>query len=122
MEYLVQETDPNIITVTYSGNVDLNQRKSAVSETCRLLNQSDFVGLLVDVTKMSLQMTLDEQKHFAEYLSSKKELAKAKVAILHSPLSNPNSLINAVAYANGFSSVDFNNKSEAIAWLNGDLR
>lgn len=122
MAYLVQETDPNTITVTYTGSVDIHERKAAVGETCKLINPSNPVRLLIDVTKIIMKMSVDEQKSFAEYLTSKKELANAKIAVLHDPQSNPNLIINALVYTKGFFTVNFENKNEAIAWLNGDLK
>lgn len=122
MTYSIQETNPDIITITYTGGVCLNERKAAIVETCKLLNQPDNVKLLIDVRKLIMKMSQEEQKYFAEYLSRKKELENARVAVLHNPESNPDSLINAFAYVRGHYSVDFVDKYEAIAWLNGDLR
>ena len=122
MAYLIQEIDSNIITVTYTGSADLHERKAAIVETCKLFKPSDFVRLLFVVRKLIMKMSHDEQKSFAEYLSGKKELVNAKVAVLHNPKSNLDLLINAFAYEKGYYTVDFQNKSGAIAWLNGDLR
>ena len=122
MTYSIQKDDSNIITVTYTGSVNLSERKTAVDETCKLITPSVPVKLLIDVRNINNNMSLDEQEYFATYLASKKELVNAKVATLHNPLNEQNKIINAFAYLEGYQVVDFYRIHEAISWLKGDLK
>lgn len=122
MTYSIQKDDSNIITVTYTGSVNLSERKTAVDETCKLITPSVPVKLLINVRNINNKMSLDEQEYFAAYLASKKELVNAKVATLHNPLNEQNKIINAFAYIEGYRVVDFYRINEAISWLKGDLK
>ena len=122
MAHLIQKDKSNNIIVIYTGSVDLNERKLAVDEACELVNPPDPVRLLIDVRKIIMNMSLDEQEDFVGYLVEKKELANAKVAILHNPQSNPNLLINTFAYIAGYQTVDFDREYDAISWLNGNFK
>ena len=121
MAYLIQKEDSEIITVCYAGEVKLQERKIAVDEVCALVNPSNAIKLLIDVTNIRVNMPESDQKIFAGYLSEKNELKNAKVAVLHNPQNNPNIIIGAVAYAKGYFTVNFDNKTNAISWLTGDL-
>ncbi len=122
MTYSIQKDDSNIITVTYTGSVNLSERKTAVDETCKLITPSVPVKLLIDVRNINNNMSLDEQEYFVEYLVEKKELANAKVAVLHNPQSNPNFMIDSFAYIAGYQTVDFDREKDAISWLNGNFK
>ena len=122
MAHLVQKDNSNIIIVIYTGSVDLHERKLAVDEVCELANPPDPVRLLIDVRKIIMNMSLDEQEYFVEYLVEKKELANAKVAVLHNPQSNPNLMIDSFAYIAGYPTVDFDRENDAISWLNGNFK
>ena len=122
MAHLIQKDNSNNVIVIYTGSVDLNERKLAVDEACELANPPDPVRLLIDVRKIIMNMSLDEQEDFVGYLVEKKELVNAKVAILHNPQSNPNLMINTFAYIAGYQTVDFDRENDAISWLNGNFK
>lgn len=122
MPYFIHKDDPSIITVRYDGNVDIKERMNAVDNVCDLVRSQDTVNLLIDVRNITMNMSRDEQIYLGKYLADKKELSTAKVAVVHIPTNNPNQLINAVAYTEGYEVVDFDNVNQASQWLNGNLR
>ena len=122
MPYFINKDSTSVITVIYQGQVDLDERKKAVDEICKLVNPGEPVKLLVDVRKIVMIMSKDEQRYFAKYLADKKELSDARVAVVHVPENNPNLLISAVAYSEGYKIVDFDNLNYANEWLIGNIR
>jgi hypothetical protein len=122
MPYFIHKNVPNIITVKFDGEVNLEERKKAVDEVCDLVNLDEPVNLLIDVRTIIMKMSKDEQIYFGKYLASKNELAKAKVAVVHVPANNPNQLINTVAYMEGYQVVDFDSEYYANEWLNGKIK
>ena len=122
MPYFINKHEVNRITVRFDGVVNLAERKNAVDEVCELVNPDVPVSLLVDVRNIIMDMTRDEQKYFGKYLAAKEELADAKVALVHVPHDNPNKLINAVAYSEGYQVVDFDNLHHANEWLSGKIK
>ena len=121
MPYSIHKTDSDIIRVTYSGKVDLDDRKMAVDEACQSIQSADHVRLLIDVRDITSNIPASSQKEFAQYLAAKETLKNAKVAVLHKHENNPNLLINAYAYAEGYVTVSFNNEYDAILWLDGEI-
>lgn len=121
MAHTVTHDVSNIIRVTFNGTVDLHERMLAVDEVCELVNSPHNVRLLIDVRNIKMDMSLDDQQYFGRFLASKQALANAKVALLHKPRDNPNIVINAVAYAEGYHVVEFDQLNEAHMWLKGDL-
>lgn len=122
MPYFINKDSTSVITVSYLGPADLDERKKAVDEICKLVNPGEPVKLLVDVRKLAMNMSKDEQRCFARYLANKKELSAARVALVHVPENNPDQLINAVAYSEGYEVVDFDNMNSANEWLIGKIR
>ncbi len=122
MAHNIQKDSSNIITVTFNERVDLNERITAVEKVCTLVDPSRPIKLLIDVRGITMDMSLDEQQYFGEYLASKHELANAKVALLHKPRNNPNMVINATAYVKGYHVVDFDNQNDANMWLTGEVK
>ena len=76
MAYLIQKDNSNIIIVIYTGSVDLHERKLAVDEACELANSPDPVRLLIDVRKIIMNMSLDEQEYFCGISGRKKRTSK----------------------------------------------
>ena len=122
MPYSVQKENSDIITVCFTGSVELPERKMCVDEVCELVSPSNAVKLLIDVTNITMNMSVEEQAIFGEYLAGKDELNNAKVAVLHNRQNNPNLIINAIAYSKGYATVDFDFKADAISWLNGEFK
>ncbi|MFT5163463.1 MAG: hypothetical protein ACI9FJ_002059 [Alteromonadaceae bacterium] len=110
----------HIITITYLGEVDLDERIAAVEKVCEDICVGMAVKILVDVSVINNTMSHQEQAYFGQYLADKAELKNAKVAVLSKDIShNPNMIINNTAYLEGYHLVPFASKTEAIYWLDG---
>lgn len=106
-----------VIFVVYDGSVSLSQRKEAVEEMCRRFGEKRPFKILVNVRKLKMDLTSSEQKEFGEYLANHKGLSDARVAVLHEEQYNPNIMIDAIAFSNGYLLAEFTSQNEAVAWL-----
>ncbi|PHZ84494.1 hypothetical protein [Paremcibacter congregatus] len=122
MVYMVERQDTDIISVIFNGAVALAERKEAVNAVCSLCHPKESPRILVDVREITMNMSLDEQQYFGEYLANREELADAKVAVLHNGKDNPNAIIDACAYGEGYYVAEFNRLPEAVAWLQGAMK
>jgi len=107
----------NIVTLSYSGKVDLDMRLRTVEEICSTYIDLKPLKVLVDVRDLVMDMLFGEQEAFGEYLANHYDLRHAKAAVLHNPGFNPNAVINKSAYNNGFQMAEFSIRSEAEQWL-----
>ncbi|OMH25801.1 hypothetical protein [Motiliproteus sp. MSK22-1] len=121
MAYSVVKDGEGIISVTYKDKVDLAERYSAVSDACKHIDDIAAVRLLIDVREVVVNMTLNEQKTFGNFLANKYELSEAKVAVLHKSDNNPNQAIDTYAYMQGYHLVEFTDPGEARLWLKGAI-
>ena len=119
MPYSIQIDDSGITTVVYSGRVGLGERKNAVDEVCGMVEPSVPVRLLIDVRKIIMNMSTDEQVTFGKYVASREQFSDARVAVVHKASNNPNIMITTTAYLEGYHVVDFDNLDEARTWLSG---
>jgi len=105
------------MNVIYSGTASLNERKEAVNEICtRSADQKDL-KILVNVCELTMNLSLQEQHHFGDYLASHPGLSNAKVAVVHKSDYNPNLLIDTCAFNNGYRLAEFIHIEEAKSWL-----
>ena len=111
------DTSTQIISVIFSGATDLNSKLNAVEEVTKAYADNEEMKILVDVREQMMDMSLGEQEAFGEYLANHYDLRKAKVAVLHDPSFNPNSVIDVVSYKNGYQLVEFSSLAEATRWL-----
>lgn len=107
----------NIIHVTYFDHVCLSERVQAVNEVCNTYRNIKPLKILVNVRKLVMQLTLNEQHRFGEYLANHPVLSDAKVAVLHKVDHNPNLLIDTCAFNEGYRLAEFNQIKEAELWL-----
>ncbi|HEY9036751.1 MAG TPA: hypothetical protein VIM96_08590 [Pseudomonadales bacterium] len=106
-----------LVQVIYAGPASLTKRMRAVSDVCTQYAHLAPLNILVDVRRLNMELSLDEQKYFGEYLATHPVLANAKVAVLHPPGHNPNLIIDATAFANGYRLAQFNLQRDAASWL-----
>jgi hypothetical protein len=106
-----------IVNVTYSGTVSLDMRKQAVEDVCEIHDPLEPLNILVDVRKLIMDLSLEEQKLFGRYLASREELMDAKVAVLHTNDYNPNLAIDVHAFNSGYQLAEFSALSQAVDWL-----
>ena len=107
----------HIVHVIYQGRVSLDERIEAVNQVCSNYAYLRPLRALVNVLELEMCLTPQEQKAFGEFLALHPLLANAKVAVLHKPDYNPNLLIDAVAFNNGYRLAEFNQANEAESWL-----
>lgn len=64
------ETDniSGVITVRYSGCVDLNERLMAVKKVCQMIADIENVRLLIDIRNISMKMSVEDQEYFGKYV------------------------------------------------------
>ena len=106
-----------VVHVTYVGVVSLKARICAVNEVCENYAQSSPLKILVDVNKLEMNLSAEEQIAFGEYLAGHADLTGARVAVLHKPEHNPNLLIDVSAFNNGYLLAEFNRRKNAELWL-----
>lgn len=118
MNYRLEFSDAEqIISVIYSGAVPLEDRKQAVKDVCSRFHAYKPFKILVDVRELVMDLSLEEQRNFGEYLANHADLGNAKVAVVHDGDINPNLAIDTYAYINGYRITEFNRISDATTWL-----
>jgi hypothetical protein len=88
-----------------------------VGEVTRIYADREELRILVDVREEVMNMSLGDQEAFGEYLANHYDLRKAKVAVLHEPSFNPNTVIDVISYKNGYQLVEFSSQADATQWL-----
>ncbi len=111
------DTSTQIISVIFSGATDLGSKLRAVEEVTQAYAEKEEMKILIDVREQIMDMSLGEQEAFGEYLASHRNLRKAKIAVLHEPSFNPNTVIDVISYKNGYQLVEFLSLAEATRWL-----
>ena len=106
-----------IISVIYSGVIDLDSKLNAVEEVIKTNATRERMKILVDVREQMMDMLLSEQEAFGEYLANHHELRNAKVAVLHEPSFNPNTIIDVTSRNNGYQLLQFSSLAKATEWL-----
>lgn len=118
MSYTIDVDDnKRIVYVSYSATVNLDDRIQTVKNVCS--SYADFMPLkiLVNVCELEMDLSIQEQNSFGEFLANYPGLTNARVAVLHKSNHNPNLLIDIVAFNNGYKLAEFNDKKEAETWL-----
>ncbi len=111
------DTSTQIISVIYSGATDLDSKLRAVEEVTQTYADKEGMKILVDVREEIMDMPLGEQEAFGEYLANHYDLRKAKVAVLHEPSFNSNTVIDVISYKNGYQLAEFSSLADATQWL-----
>ncbi|WP_101758991.1 hypothetical protein [Oceanicoccus sp. KOV_DT_Chl] len=118
MSYTIDFDDTAlIVTVTYTGTSELDERLNAVSDVCAAYSQLNPLRLLINVIHLDMQLSVAEQKSFGLHLASNEDLKNTKVAVLHATGNNPNIIVDSTAYIKGYQLAQFDNKREAEEWL-----
>jgi len=118
MSYEIQLIEKKqIVVVTYTGDISLDTRLSAVHDICSNYTQFQPYKLLIDSRQASQQMSKNEQIIFGRYLAEREEFGNALVATLSSPDSSINKVIVKEAANLGYQISCFDNKQQAVNWL-----
>jgi len=72
--YQVIKDSEGIIVVNYQGTVNLAERMAVVEDACVQIDDVKKAILLIDVRGIKVDMTIEEQKKFGQYLPSRAEL------------------------------------------------
>ena len=107
-----------IVSVIFSGATDLESKLRAVKEVTQAHASLEKLKILVDVRQQVMNMSLGEQEAFGEYLANHRDLHNARVAVLHEPSFNPNTVIDVISFKNGYQLKEFSSAEEARQWLN----
>ena len=111
------DVSTQIISVIFLGSTDLDLKLRAVNEIVKKYADREELKLLIDVRKQQMNMLLGEQQAFGEYLANHYDLRRAKVAVLHQPKFNSNTVIDVSAYKNGYQLEQFSSMPQATQWL-----
>lgn len=107
-----------VVRVSYSGIVTLNERMQAVENVCRPYSHLKPLKILVNVRELEMHLSIQDQKTFGRFLATHLELKNARVAVLHKNSHNPNLCVDASAYNLGYTRAEFINTKDAEEWLN----
>ena len=118
MTYTVTYDQPQgILRVIYSGAVTFDERLEAVEEVCLLYAHLRPLHILVNVRKLTMSLSFQEQQTFGDFIAGHPTLLDARVAVLHESGHNPNMVIDMSAFNNGYTLAQFNSTKEAEEWL-----
>lgn len=122
MSYVIHMDESlNIVNVTYTGTVSLHSRMQAVERVCRNYSDSRPLKILVDVRELVMDLSIEEQQEFGKHLAKHPGLTNARVAVLHKPDFNPNVVIDASAFNDGYILAQFSSLTDAELWLSGEI-
>lgn len=117
------DSDSCFLLVRYDKSTSLSDREELLERIVQVLRDIPELKILIDVRDAENALSLEEELSYGKLLATKSEyFVKSKTAILvHGK--NPHFVMQAGAYANGFRNmVEFESRSEALDWLNGDIR
>jgi len=121
MSYDVRfDEEDKIVIVTYIGTVTLEEREKVIMGVSSSYAYLNPLRLLFDTREFVLNLTLDEQKSLGEFVANDTTYARARIAVLHNKINNPNLVVDTYANINGISELaQFSNQRDAIDWLKG---
>lgn len=107
-----------VIEVRYSGTITLDDRLQAVETGSRILEETGYRKVLVDLSNAEMAMEPPrEESRFADVLSSNPQLARSRTAFLASPDQSINWFIEVLAKARHYECEHFTDREAAHAWL-----
>lgn len=107
-----------IVEVRYSGTITLYDRARAVEAGSRVLEETGYRRVLVDLSNAEMAMEPpQEESRFADVLSSNPQLARSRTAFLANPDQSINWFIEVLAKARHYECEHFTDREAAHAWL-----
>lgn len=125
MHYTIETDISNtLITVTYSESTTFQDRVASLVDIISILESHPKFDILVDVSQISVHMNSDQQISYGELIAGyKQQLSQSKIAILAESQKLKHPLIPASMYALGLHNIcEFDNKIDALNWLDGTYR
>lgn len=118
MAYIIVLNKPlEIVNVIYSRKASLDMRMQAVEQVCSNHSHPKPLRILVDVRELVMNLSFDEQQASGKQLANNPALTDARVAVLHKPDLNPNTIIDDSAFTNGYMLAQFSSPNDAELWL-----
>lgn len=112
------DEDRRLIEVTYSGEIDLNDRAAAVKAASEILEEKGYRRVLVDLSNARMKANSPhEESWFANVLSGNAALARSRTAYLARPDQTVNWFIEILAQARHYACKHFNDREAAYTWL-----
>jgi len=71
----------------------------------------------IDVRKLEMNLTIEEQKIWGEHFANHPKLTYARAAVLHEESHNPNLFVDTYAFNQGYLLAEFSDEKEARNWL-----
>jgi hypothetical protein len=110
-----------LVDVVYHGEVAAPEREQAIREAARLLSETDFRRVLVDLRKATI---VSEPTHvmvaLAHEIAHAPALYSSRLAYLVTPEQEANRIIENMAVARDMQVGRFHERETAIAWLLDD--
>ena len=106
-----------IIRVTYSGDLTLDERIQVVHKLCCDFNIFSRFKLLIDVRNVQQEMTELEQEIFGKFIASKEEFDTALVAVLDKIEAPVDEITINEASKDNYQIKMFNCEKTALSWL-----
>lgn len=118
---LTIDWDLSLITVTYDESSGFEDRKAALGELVRHLDQHPETNILVDASAARHALTEQEQLEFARMLGEKQLYFRCNRTAIYNPRSLHTQLL-AMSYLEGHTRfVEFDNMADARAWATGEI-
>lgn len=119
---LTKNNDRNLITVTYETNTSYQDRIDLLNILIQILENQPKVNVLIDTAGAKSNMSNTEQLEYGKLLAENAHYFQQNRTAIVKKNVNPHPYILAEAYTEGFKNfVEFDNTSDAIAWINGEI-
>lgn len=106
------------LTITFSGLVDVEERRASLSEVAALLDEHQYKFLLVDMTYLDPRNDpRDSIKVQEAILGIAAPLSKCRIAVVLAPENLTSSLNVLKLQQRGIAIMDFRSMTDATEWL-----
>lgn len=109
----------NVLVVTYSGAVTIEERAAALQDALQLLGDASFKGVLVDFEQGWVVPAPFEvnNRHAANMARAYRNLPWLRIAYVSVPDPNTVPIVETLASARGFFYERFQSKELALKWI-----
>ena len=105
------------LIVIYRGELSYSNRLDAVEEGGKIIQETGFDSILVDLREATLTMSATEQFSFGSSLSSNEQINQCRTAFLINRNQNDNDFIETTALNRGYKFNTFTSELMAREWL-----
>lgn len=112
------DIEHTVIEVEYTGLIDFDERKQAITEGVAILQDRDYSRILINIVGAKLQLSNNEKVELAHYISEQHALIEAKTAFLiRCEQTEREEIDDAVMRREKFNSRVFYSRTKALEWL-----